>query len=120
MMLGIRALINGDTRMGLRWNDQAFHAYLDAGGVQICDTVEQRGNHLAAAGEVNRAGRAFAVARTYALDAGMEWPRHPFTHDAIRRCRDDENTAFDRGWRAGIADARDALVMGDHERFAGM
>ncbi|WP_020172085.1 AfsR/SARP family transcriptional regulator [Gordonia polyisoprenivorans] len=120
VMLGIRALLNGDTRMGLRWNDQAFHAYLDAGGVQICDTVEQRGNHLAAAGEVNRAGRAFAVARTYALDAGMEWPRHPFTHDAIRRCRDDENTAFDQGWRAGIAEARDALVMGDHERFAGM
>ena len=120
VMMGIGSLFTADTRMGLRWNDQAFRAYLDAGGVQICDTIEQRGNHLAAGGEVNRAGRAFAVARTYALDAGMEWPRQPFTHDAIRRCREDDNTTFDDGWRAGVTAARDALSTGDHERFAGM
>ena len=52
VMLGIAALFQGDTRMGLRWNDQAMRAYLDCGGLQICDTVEQRGNHLAAAGEI--------------------------------------------------------------------
>ncbi|AZG46491.1 AfsR/SARP family transcriptional regulator [Gordonia insulae] len=120
VMMGIGSLFAGDTQMGLRWNDQAFRAYLDAGGVQICDTVEQRGNHLARAGEIIRAGHAFAVARCYAVDAGMEWPRGPFTHDAIRTCRETDNHAFDSGWRAGARAAADALRVGDHERFANM
>ncbi|MDL9946585.1 BTAD domain-containing putative transcriptional regulator [Gordonia sp. ABSL11-1] len=120
VMMGIGALFDGDTTMGLKWNDQAFRAYLDAGGVQICDTIEQRGNHLAAATDIRRAAAAFAVARTYAADAGMAWPRNPFTHDAVRRCRESDNATFEAGWRDGSAAARDALATGDHERFAGM
>lgn len=120
VMLGIAALLEGDTRMGLRWNDQAFRAYLDCGGVQICDTVEQRGNHLSAAGEIGRAGRAFAVSRRYAVDAGLEWPRHPFTHDSLRRCRETDPFAFENGWRSGWTDAADALATNDHQVFSGM
>jgi DNA-binding SARP family transcriptional activator/predicted ATPase len=120
VMMGIGALFDGDATMGLKWNDQAFRAYLDAGGVQICDTVEQRGNHLAAATDIRRAAAAFAVARTYAADAGMAWPRNPFTHDAVRRCRESDNATFEAGWRDGSAAARDALATGDHERFANL
>ncbi|MCH5641573.1 hypothetical protein [Gordonia sp. ABSL49_1] len=120
VVMGIGSLFDGDPRMGLRWNDQAFRAYLDAGGVQICDTVEQRGNHLAAGGEITRAAHSFAVSRAYATDAGMDWPRLPFTHDAIRGCRDKDNAGFEAGWRTGSAAAREAMRTGDHERFVGM
>lgn len=118
VMLGIASLLSGDTDMGLRWNDQAFRSYLESGGVQICDTIEQRGNHLAAAGEIERAGRAFAVSRRYAVDAGLDWPRNPFTHDSLRRARETEPTVFERGWRGGWIDATDALSTHDHQRFS--
>ncbi|MFW0794522.1 BTAD domain-containing putative transcriptional regulator [Gordonia sp. CPCC 205515] len=120
VMLGIAALFEGDSGMGLRWNDQAFRAYLDCGGVQICDTVEQRGNHLAAAGETERAGRAFAVSRRYAVDAGLDWPRNPFTHDSLKRGRETDPAQFEQGWRDGWTDATDALATSDHQRFSGM
>lgn len=120
VMLGISSLFEGDTRMGLRWNDQAFHAYMAAGGVQICDTMEQRANHLTAAGEIERAGKSFAVARRYATDGGLQWPRNPFTHDSLRRCRESDADAFERGWRDGWSEAADALSTNDHQRFSGV
>ena len=120
VMLGIAALVSGDTRMGLRWNDQAFRSYLECGGVQICDSMEQRGNHLSAAGEIGRAGRAFAVSRRYAVDAGLEWPRSPFTRDSLRTCREIDPTEFENGWHAGWGDAGDALSTNDHQAFSGM
>ncbi|MGV9670682.1 hypothetical protein ACWDPV_08805 [Gordonia sp. NPDC003504] len=118
VMLGIASLFEGDTDMGLRWNDQAFRTYLESGGVQICDTIEQRGNHLTAAGQIERAGRAFAVSRRYAVDAGLDWPRNPFTHDALRRARETDPSMFERGWRGGWIDAADALSTHDHQRFS--
>ncbi len=120
VMLGIGSLMSGDTAMGLRWNDQAFRAYLESGGEQICDTIEQRGNHLTAAGQIERAGRAFAVSRRYAVDAGLDWPRNPFTRDALRRGRETDPVAFERGWRGGWVDAADAISTHDHQRFSGL
>ena len=120
VMLGIASLFTGDTDMGLRWNDQAFRAYLESGGLQICDSIEQRGNHLTAAGEIERAGRAFAVSRRYAVDAGLDWPRNPFTHDSLRRARETEPTVFERGWRGGWIDAADAISTHDHQRFSAL
>ena len=82
--------------------------------------MEQRGNHLSAAGEIGRAGRAFAVSRRYAVDAGLEWPRSPFTRDSLRTCRETDPTEFENGWHAGWGDAGDALSTNDHQAFSGM
>ncbi|WP_238403629.1 hypothetical protein [Gordonia desulfuricans] len=104
VMLGIAAPFEGDSRMGLRWNDQAFRAYLDCGGIQICDTVEQRGNHLSAAGEIGRAGRAFAV-----CSSAEPWPQRPSAPPiSARRTRRPARSAAGTTRNGGTSGGRPA------------
>ncbi|WP_166442289.1 AfsR/SARP family transcriptional regulator [Nakamurella flava] len=113
---GVAAVFAGRPENGLRWTEESLRVAQDLGVRNMGETLEQRGNHLAAAGRPIDALRCFAAAATQYDRGGMSWPRHEGTAttvDVLRAAVPAEE--FERTWASGarIIAAGDGVQLAD-------
>ena len=113
---GVAALFAGRPENGLRWTEESLRVAQELGVRNMGETLEQRGNHLAAAQRPLDAVRCFAAAATQYDRGGMTWPRHDGTATTVDLLRAAVPTKdFDRAWASGarLITAGDGVLLAD-------
>ena len=113
---GVAALFAGRPENGLRWTEESLRVAQELGVRNMGETLEQRGNHLAAAERPLDALCCFGAAATQYDRVGMSWPRHDGTAttvDVLRAAVSADD--FDRAWTSGarLITAGDGVVLAD-------
>jgi hypothetical protein len=99
---GVAALMQRDADAGLHWTGQAMAHQRALGVRNVGDTLEQRGNHYAIAGQFDPAVRCFGAASAQHEREGRRWPRHPGTAETVERLRSAMSAvAYERNWNSG-------------------
>jgi hypothetical protein len=99
---GVAALMQRDADAGLHWTGQAMTHQRALGVRNVGDTLEQRGNHYAIAGQLDAAVRCFGAASAQHEREGRRWPRHPGTAETVERLRSALTAdAYERNWASG-------------------
>jgi predicted ATPase/DNA-binding SARP family transcriptional activator len=117
LTLGIAALFEQDSRAGLMWSRESLTQFLQMGGTQIGDHLEQRGMHHSVAANWDLAATLFGAGARYCTALGVQWPRHPFTTDTVERCRTELGARFDAAWNRGTLLAARAITDGTPDIF---
>ncbi|MET0865444.1 MAG: BTAD domain-containing putative transcriptional regulator [Nakamurella sp.] len=113
---GVAALFAGRPENGLRWTEESLRVAQELGVRNMGETLEQRGNHLAAAGRPLDALRCFGAAATQYHRVGMSWPRHDGTTNTVEHVRAAVPAEdFDRAWTSGarLITAGDGVLLAD-------
>ena len=113
---GVAALFAGRPENGLRWTEESLRVAQELGVRNMGETLEQRGNHLAAAERPLDAVRCFAAAATQYDRGGMTWPRHDGTATTVDLLRAAVPTKdFDQAWASGarLITAGDGVLLAD-------
>lgn len=113
---GVAALFAGLPENGLRWTEESLRVAQELGARNMGETLEQRGNHLVAAGRPLDALRCFAAAAAQYDRVGMSWPRHDGTATTVDQVRAAVTAEdFDRSWTSGarLVTAGDGVLLAD-------
>lgn len=111
---GVAAILSGRPDAGLRWTERSLRVAHDLGVRNMGETLEQRGNHLAAAGRYADSARCFGASATQYENVGLSWPRHDGTSATVDQLRTALPPGdFDRAWASG----RRLIEAGDGVRL---
>ncbi len=100
---GVAAVFSRRPDAGLRWTERSLRVAHDLGVRNMGETLEQRGNHLAAAGRFADSARCFGAAAAQYERVGLSWPRHDGTTTTVEHLRSTlPPDAFNHAWTSGL------------------